>query len=83
DVEYAILEPSGDLSVLPKVSARPVTPEDLNLKPEQDVLSYAVIIDGDIKEHALVSVQQSKEWLINELMAQYKTASKDVLYAEA
>ncbi|MGD6794382.1 DUF421 domain-containing protein [Metabacillus indicus] len=83
DVEYAILEPSGDLSVLPKVSARPLTPEDLNLKPEQDTLSYAVIIDGDIKEHALASVQQTKEWLINELMAQYKTASKDVLYAEA
>ena len=83
DVEYAILEPSGDLSVLPKVSARPITPEDLNFKPEQDTLSYAVIIDGDIKEHALASVQQTKEWLINELMAQYKTVSKDVLYAEA
>jgi uncharacterized membrane protein YcaP (DUF421 family) len=34
DVEYAVLETNGQLSVMPKSQKRPLTPEDMNIKTE-------------------------------------------------
>lgn len=48
DVEYAILENSGHLSVIPKVNKRPVTPADLNLSPVYEGLPVPLIVDGNV-----------------------------------
>ncbi len=45
DVEYAILETSGQVTVIQKPEKRNVTPEDLELKPEYEGLSYDLVID--------------------------------------
>ncbi|UNL84080.1 DUF421 domain-containing protein [Priestia koreensis] len=82
DVEYAILELGGDLSVLSKEAARPVTPEDLKLNPEQQELSYAVVVDGVIVEEALRALHQSKEALVMSIERQYHVGIGKVLYAE-
>lgn len=48
EVDYAILEPSGTLSVIPIVDKRPVTPADLKLELPREELPLVLITDGRI-----------------------------------
>ncbi|EIT85576.1 hypothetical protein A374_10073 [Fictibacillus macauensis ZFHKF-1] len=82
DIRYAVLETTGDIAIIPKASARPVTTSDLTLSPAEEVLTYAVIIDGQLSEQALCAVHLTKQWLVHELQVQYQAHISDVLYAE-
>ena len=48
DVEYAILETSGEISVIQKPEKRNVKPEDFNINPEYEGIPYDLIVDGKI-----------------------------------
>lgn len=48
DVEVAVLETSGRLSVVPKSRKRPVTPEDLGLSPAHEGLPAVLVMDGEV-----------------------------------
>ncbi|MEW9500762.1 DUF421 domain-containing protein [Jeotgalibacillus marinus] len=67
DVEYAILEPTGDLNVLLKREKQPLTPSDLNLKVAPMKAPRTVIMDGEIMDEALESIGKSNEWMKSEL----------------
>ena len=67
DVEYAILETSGKLSIIPKSQKRPVNPEDLQLKTLYEGLPITLIVDGILKEKNLSRLNLSQEWLRDEL----------------
>lgn len=54
DVDYAILESNGQLSVIPKAKARPVSPKDMNLAVSDGVLPAIVVSDGNIYERNLL-----------------------------
>jgi len=82
DVNYVILEPGGQISVVPKSSARPPTTDDMKLNIPEDGLTFAVIVDGKINKRILPYVKISEEWLLRELHSQYKAKPKDVFYAE-
>ena len=45
DVEYAILETSGEITVIQKPEKRNTTPEDFNLKPKYEGIPYDLVID--------------------------------------
>lgn len=47
-VEYAILETSGQLSIIPKTEESPVTKKDLSLQTTQERLPVTLILDGKI-----------------------------------
>ncbi len=47
EVEYAILETNGSMTVLPKSENRPCTPDDLGLKVTSSTLPVTVIMEGD------------------------------------
>jgi uncharacterized membrane protein YcaP (DUF421 family) len=66
-VEYALMEANGEVSVLPKVEYRPVTTKDLNIKPNKEDLVANVIIDRKIMPQALENMNKSKAWLMHEL----------------
>jgi uncharacterized membrane protein YcaP (DUF421 family) len=51
DVEYAILETSGKLSVIPKSQKRPVNPEDLKITTLYEGLPISLIIDGNLQRN--------------------------------
>ena len=53
DVEYAILETSGEVTIIPKPEKRPVTLEDLNLEAKYQGIPYELVIDGNIMEDNL------------------------------
>ena len=53
DVEYAILETNGQLSVIPKSQKRPLTPEDMNIQPQAEGIVVDLIIDGRVLSNNL------------------------------
>ena len=67
DVEFAVLETSGELTVIPKSQKRNLTPEDLGLETEYEGLPIVLIEDGSINYNALEEVNLDKQWLTTEL----------------
>jgi uncharacterized membrane protein YcaP (DUF421 family) len=81
DVEFAILETSGKLSVIPKSQKRPVNPEDLHLTTAYEGLPLTLILDGKIQRHNLQKNQLSEEWLRTQLRNFGFDSSEEVLIA--
>lgn len=67
DVDYAILESNGKLSVTPHAHARNATPADLGAKPADSGIAHAVVVDGIIKKEALKGSEKNIQWLEAEL----------------
>lgn len=63
DVEYAILETSGEVTIIPKPEKRPVTLEDLNLEAKYQGIPYELVIDGNIMEDNLRKIGKNYVWL--------------------
>ena len=81
DVEYAILETGGQLSVIPKSEKRPVEPQDLNISPEYEGLPTTLIIDGHVIKENLKKVDLDMNWLQSELSKAGVNNVKDVFFA--
>lgn len=82
DLDTAILEQNGKISFLPKSDAKPVTPRDLNMSPEQEKLQRVVVLDGHIMPENLKRTGNNEKWLENELRKQKIGNVKDVYLAE-
>jgi uncharacterized membrane protein YcaP (DUF421 family) len=67
DVEFAILEPKGDLSVLLKKEMQPVTPKDLDLNVAPEKETQTVIMDGEVLNDPLTAAGKNRGWLDIEL----------------
>ena len=80
DIEYAIVEANGELSVLPKETNRPLTPCDMQLNVKKEGLCANVIIDGKVMKQNLSIINKDEEWLNHELKIKGKNL-KDVLLA--
>ncbi|EFV74792.1 MULTISPECIES: DUF421 domain-containing protein [Cytobacillus] len=80
DVDYAILEPIGEVSIIPKVANTPVTIEHLNISIQDEGLPIAVIVDGRIQARNLELLGQTKDWLLEQLR-QNNLNEKDIMYA--
>lgn len=63
DVEYAILETSGQVTVIQKPNKRTTTPEDFNMNPEYEGIPYDLVIDGKIMEKNLKKIGKDYQWL--------------------
>lgn len=72
NIEYAIVEANGELSILPKTKYRPVTMCDMNLKGSKQGLCANVIIDGKIMNNNLEIIGKKEDWLIKELVLKGK-----------
>jgi uncharacterized membrane protein YcaP (DUF421 family) len=82
DVEFAVLETDGTVSVLKKASSDTPTKKDLNIKDEPVHLPLAVVSDGRIVETNLEEAGIDKSWLISQLQVHGCNRVKDCLYAE-
>lgn len=83
DIEFAVMEMNGKLSVLPKSEKQPVTPKDMQLHPSKAVLTANIIIDGKIMEDNLSAVGKDKEWLNQQLSDNKVEDIKEVFLATA
>lgn len=66
DVEYAILETSGQITVIQKPNKRTTIPEDFNIMPEYEGMSYDLVVDGKVMYENLKSLGKDYTWLEKE-----------------
>lgn len=81
DVEFAVLETNGQLSVFPKSQKRPVTPEDLHITTQYEGLPLTIIMDGILNSKNLKQGNKDLNWLKGELKKQSIDKIEDVLIA--
>lgn len=67
DVEFAVLEPSGSLSILEKKENQPLTPKDIGLKLAPEKEPQTVVMDGKVLLEPLTNLSLNINWLETEL----------------
>jgi uncharacterized membrane protein YcaP (DUF421 family) len=80
DVEYAILETSGQVTVIQKPEKRNTIPEDFNITPEYEGIPYDLIIDGKIMYKNLQIIGKDEEWLKKQVK-NFKAKTEEILVA--
>lgn len=81
DVQYAILEPTGTISVLPRDELYPATPRDLRIDVPYRGLSLPLVIDGHIQKGNLRLIGKDTHWLKEELKKKGFNDIRRVVYA--
>ena len=69
DVEYAILETNGEVTVIQKPNKRNTIPEDFNIMPEYEGIPYDLVIDGVIMNDNLKAI--GKNYIFRQLFCRY------------
>lgn len=82
EVEYAILEPNGDLSVLKKSPYQTPAKKDFDMLSKKPEIAVTLISDGEIIHDNLTEVDLTEQWLLDELLKQNYLTEKEVFYAE-
>lgn len=67
EIEYAIMEANGKISILLKKNYMPVSVKDMNLILEPTSLCANIIIDGNIMTKNLQNSGKNEDWLYNQL----------------
>ncbi|MBQ2916782.1 MAG: DUF421 domain-containing protein [Clostridia bacterium] len=67
DVEYAILETSGQLTVIQKPEKRNTIPEDFGILPEYEGIPYDLVIDGKVMHENLKAIGRDYKWLCKQV----------------
>ena len=67
DIEYAILETSGQVTVIPKPEKRNVIAEELNITPEYEGIPYDLVVDGKVMNKNLKKIGKDYNWLKKEV----------------
>ena len=75
EVDYAILEANGSLSVLKKSEYLPLTPKDMNIEVKPTGISTELVYDGKLIIENLTQMNKDEKWLMNQLK---KYGIKDV-----
>jgi len=82
EVEYAVLETNGEISVVKKSEYQTPTKKDLNVAPSEPQIAMTVIMDGEMIKDNMAEVNITEEWLLEELKRQNYFDVKEVFYAE-
>ena len=80
EVDTAMLETNGQISVIPVEKDRPLTCEDLNINPTQTHLPHTLIADGKVRKSGLIAAKMSLD-KFEKLLKRHKIESpKEVFY---
>jgi uncharacterized membrane protein YcaP (DUF421 family) len=82
DIEMAVLETNGELSVMKKTSQQPITAQMLSMVLKQEHAPTLLIIEGQILNKNLSELGFSKEWLIKEIQKQGVSDINEVFLAQ-
>jgi len=78
DIQTAVFEYNGRLSILPVSNKRPANPSDMNLAPPKETISTEVIMDGRILEENLKRLGLDITWLEKQLKTQGYHDEKEI-----
>ncbi|MFD1335758.1 DUF421 domain-containing protein [Oceanobacillus iheyensis] len=82
DVEMAVLETNGQLSVLPKTDKKPITVKDIGISLESEHGPSILIMDGKVMYKSLKKLGYSYEWLVGEINKQGANNVEEVFLAQ-
>ena len=80
DVEYAILETNGEVTIITKPEKRGIVTEDLNLDVKYEGIPYDLIVEGKVMHDNLKTLGKDEQWLRKKLK-QFKVEPENVLIA--
>lgn len=79
DIEYAILETGGQITIIPKSELEPATRKDLNVNSTQNMLPVTLILDGKVNDRNLKLIKKDKSWL-NKQLKKINISSTDQIF---
>jgi uncharacterized membrane protein YcaP (DUF421 family) len=82
EVEMAILETNGQISVMKKPEYQALTPKDIGLRMKDNHAPSLIIIDGTLLENRIKSLGYTKDWLHSEIKKKGAKDFKDVFLAQ-
>lgn len=80
-IQTAIFEYNGKLTILPVTTQRPVTPQDMDLDPDQELIFTELIMDGRILEDNLHRMGLDRTWLEKQLKQRHISSAEEVFLA--
>ncbi|MBB6450982.1 uncharacterized membrane protein YcaP (DUF421 family) [Geomicrobium halophilum] len=81
EVEIALLEPDGSVSVSPYSSFQVVQKKDLNIPPKAAKLTTEVVMDGKLIDQNLSQRNKDQDWLMEQLQTQGINDLREISYA--
>lgn len=81
EIDYAIMECNGKISIMPKSTYKPVTIKDLKLKELPQSLCANIIIDGKIMDNNLKNIGKDTNWLEQQLSVKGYKEINNILLA--
>ena len=78
DIQTAVFEYNGRITILPKSEKRPLTPEDMNITPEKAEICTEIIMDGRILHENLKRLGLDLTWLDKQLKKQKYDNAKEI-----
>ncbi|MGO4886251.1 DUF421 domain-containing protein [Anaerobacillus sp. MEB173] len=81
DIDYAILEPNGDVSIIPKKDMSPLTAKDVEIERVHKGIPIAVVIEGKIQAKNLQLINKTEKWLQDELLQKGYADLNKIFYA--
>ena len=78
DIQTAVFEYNGKLSILPKSAKRPLNPEDMELNPKPEHIGTEIIMDGRVMDDNLKRKGLNDDWLQKELKKQGYKSTKEI-----
>lgn len=82
EVQYAILESSGKLTVIPKIQFSQPKMQDLKVKAEETGLAHIIISNGTVNDYNLNYLGKSRTWL-DSVLKKHNTVANDVFLMTA
>ncbi len=80
EVEFAIMETNGQLSIMPRADKRPVNPGDLNIRVKNEKPAVTLILDGKIHHKHLMEQEKDLKWLMKKLQQYNIEKPEDVFF---
>lgn len=81
DVEYAVMEANGDLSIIPKANKKPLTPSDMSIDSGEEIMPLILITDGVLYKKNLLSIGWNESFLKTQLSTLNISTYKEVFFA--
>jgi len=80
-IEYAIMETSGNMSIMPKSENAPLTPSDMKIDTPPSKLIDYFVVDGKISKDILEKSGHDEKWLLNGLHVKVKKDLNNIVLA--
>lgn len=81
EVEYAVMESNGELSVIPKADKKPLTASDMSLTKEPETMPLILISDGVLYKQNLLSLGWDEPFLKGQMAAANLSSYDEIFFA--